>query len=90
MDDAHHFIGEYAFEMTPHWTMFTITSSGTAFALKAMGQFHMGDFELHDGELTGIVDGSPTRLSRESGSNRYILRGEAQDMARGEHGDDAR
>jgi len=73
-----HYLGEYACEATPHWTMFSVTRSGSVFALNALGQVKIGDLEPCDGDLAGVIDGGRTRLSGEEGSNRYTFAGEVR------------
>ncbi|MGE5295050.1 MAG: hypothetical protein ACM3VT_09495 [Solirubrobacterales bacterium] len=78
MDAYEHFLGDYACELTPHWILYTIARAGSGFALKDFGGREFGELAPSDGSLTGMLFGGPLRLSRENGSCRYILSGEAQ------------
>jgi thiol-disulfide isomerase/thioredoxin len=77
-DGGDHFLGDYAWEFTPHWTVFTITRSGDGYALKGYDGTEFGEFVLTNDALAGKMCGGPARLSRESRSDRYLLSGEAQ------------
>jgi thiol-disulfide isomerase/thioredoxin len=78
MEAYEHFLGEYACESTPHWTMLAVGRSGGDFAFTMCGGAARGDLVPSESSLTGTVLGSPIRLSCEEGSDRYILSGEAQ------------
>jgi len=77
-DANEHFVGEYASELTPHWTMFEVTRSETGFALKAYEGTELGELAPRDDALVGKVFGTAFRLHRENGGDRYIFSGEAQ------------
>ena len=78
IDAYEHFLGDYACELTPSWAIYTITQAGNGFVLKDFGGREFGELAPSDGSLTGKLFGGPLRLSREDGSRRYILTGEAQ------------
>ncbi|MEN6337281.1 MAG: hypothetical protein ABFE01_23750 [Phycisphaerales bacterium] len=71
-----HFLGDYACESTPYWTRLTITRSGDGFAFASFGGVAHGELVPSEGSLTGTLFGSPMRLSRESGGDRYVFNGE--------------
>lgn len=78
MEAYEHFLGEYACESTPHWTMLIVTRSGDDFTFTMCGGAARGELVPSESSLTGTVLCSPMRLSREEGSQRYTLSGEAQ------------
>jgi len=78
MEAYEHFLGDYACESTPHWTILTVTRSGDDFTFTMCGGEARGELVLSENNLTGTVLGSPIRLSREDGSQRYTLSGEAR------------
>jgi len=79
-DANEHFVGEYACESTPHWTMFEVTRSKTGFVLKAYEGTELGKLMLCDGALTGELtqNGTSVNIRRNGESDCYIISGEAQ------------
>jgi thiol-disulfide isomerase/thioredoxin len=76
-DGDEHFLGDYAWESTPHWTAFTVTRSGDGFTIQHEAT-KLGELVPSHGILTGKMFGNAVRLSREGGSHRYLLSGEAE------------
>ncbi len=69
-----HFVGNYAFEATPHWVEFEVTRAGAVFSVLMPGGEKFVDLKVSDGALVGKdPEGRDVWLRRDSGSERYTL-----------------